>query len=158
MTLTLFVERVTVGDSPSIWARFQDEKEILVQEMPNFSLRIRNINKMGIQIDVFSHHIFFFRKQNFDQQPTLTSILQEPWKSYINTIIMPDGNSHAQNTTMKSLAISDYCKPDKYAMMTLPVPKVDEPDQLLIKVHAASINPVDVQVASGMVKAFWPQP
>jgi NADPH:quinone reductase-like Zn-dependent oxidoreductase len=59
---------------------------------------------------------------------------------------------------MKSLAISDYCTPDKYAMMTLSIPKVDEPDQLLIKVHAASINPVDVHVASGVAKKFWPQP
>lgn len=71
---------------------------------------------------------------------------------------MSGRDSELQDVTMKSLAISDYCTPDKYTMMTLPIPRIEEPDQLLIKVHAASINPVDVQVASGMAKKFWPQP
>lgn len=66
----------------------------------------------------------------------------------------------AQNglpSTMKALAIEKYCKPDEYQILDLPVPKVTGPDDVLIKVHASSINPVDVKVASGIAKMIWAQ-
>jgi NADPH:quinone reductase-like Zn-dependent oxidoreductase len=58
---------------------------------------------------------------------------------------------------MRSLAIEEYCKPDDYQILSLPIPKVSAPDDVLIKVHAASINPIDVKIASGVAKFVWPQ-
>jgi len=58
--------------------------------------------------------------------------------------------------TMRSLAIEKYCKPEAYDVMELLVPEIKAPDELLIKVHAASINPIDVKAASGALKAFMP--
>jgi NADPH:quinone reductase-like Zn-dependent oxidoreductase len=65
---------------------------------------------------------------------------------------MTDKDPRDQNPTMKSLAIKEYCTPDQYAILTLPVPKIEQADQLLIKVHAASMNPIDVKVAVGVAK------
>jgi len=59
-------------------------------------------------------------------------------------------------TTMRSLAIEKYCKPDEYKILDLPIPKISAPDELLIKVHAASINPIDVKVADGQAKLAFP--
>ncbi|KAF4635187.1 hypothetical protein G7Y89_g2917 [Cudoniella acicularis] len=53
---------------------------------------------------------------------------------------------------MRALAISKYCKPSEYQMSTLPLPEIARPDELLIKVKAAAVNPVDVKMASGMTK------
>jgi NADPH:quinone reductase-like Zn-dependent oxidoreductase len=55
-------------------------------------------------------------------------------------------------TTMRAIALLTYCKPDKYDIGTVPVLKIARPDEILIKVHAASINPVDVKMASGVAK------
>lgn len=51
--------------------------------------------------------------------------------------------------TMRAIALAKFCKPAEYNLATLPVPKIAKPDELLIKVHAASVNPVDVKMASG---------
>jgi NADPH:quinone reductase-like Zn-dependent oxidoreductase len=51
--------------------------------------------------------------------------------------------------TMRALALSRYCKPADYDVATLPTPEISQPDELLIKVHAASVNPIDVKLASG---------
>jgi NADPH:quinone reductase-like Zn-dependent oxidoreductase len=53
---------------------------------------------------------------------------------------------------MRSLAIEEYCIPDDYQILCLPIPKVSAPDDVLIKVHGASINPIDVKIASGAAK------
>ncbi len=55
---------------------------------------------------------------------------------------------------MRSLAIPKYSTPDKYEIIDLPTPAIASPDHVQIKVHAASINPVDVKLASGMAKMF----
>jgi NADPH:quinone reductase-like Zn-dependent oxidoreductase len=55
---------------------------------------------------------------------------------------------------MRSLAISDYCTPDKYEIATVPTPTITNASDVLIKVHAASINPVDVKLASGIMRVF----
>lgn len=53
---------------------------------------------------------------------------------------------------MRSLAITNYATPDKYNVIDLPTPSIHSPGEILIKVHAASINPIDVKLASGMAK------
>ena len=53
---------------------------------------------------------------------------------------------------MCALAFNKYCKPDEYELLQLPVPEIKSPDEILIKVHAAAINLVDLKVASGAAK------
>lgn len=53
---------------------------------------------------------------------------------------------------MRSLAVSSYTTPDHYEVMDLPKPSIASPEEVLIKVHAASINPVDVKLAGGLAK------
>ncbi|KAL8824993.1 MAG: hypothetical protein Q9170_007975 [Blastenia crenularia] len=53
---------------------------------------------------------------------------------------------------MQSLHITKYSKPSEYVIGPLSKPTVSSPQDVLIKVHAASINPIDVKVASGMTK------
>lgn len=55
---------------------------------------------------------------------------------------------------MRSLAIPKYSSPDQYEIIDLPAPAITSPDHVQIKVHAASINPVDVKLASGLAKMF----
>jgi hypothetical protein len=55
-------------------------------------------------------------------------------------------------TTMRALAIQKYSKPSGYEILELPVPGIKNPKDILVKVRAASINPVDVKFASGLVK------
>lgn len=64
---------------------------------------------------------------------------------------------HELPSSMKSLSIEKYCKPDEYQILDLSVPKISDPDDVLIKVNAAAINPIDVKIASGMAKMIWPQ-
>lgn len=57
--------------------------------------------------------------------------------------------------TMRALTLSEYCKPQQYGISTsFSTPKISKPDEVLIKVHAASINPVDVKLASGAMKVI----
>jgi NADPH:quinone reductase-like Zn-dependent oxidoreductase len=59
---------------------------------------------------------------------------------------------------MRSLATKQYGKPQGYEILDLPIPEIKNPDEVLIKVHASSINPVDMHVATGLAKAFIPSP
>jgi NADPH:quinone reductase-like Zn-dependent oxidoreductase len=52
---------------------------------------------------------------------------------------------------MRAIALSQFSKPANYNIASLPVPAINKPNELLIKVHAASINPVDVKMASPQV-------
>jgi NADPH:quinone reductase-like Zn-dependent oxidoreductase len=54
--------------------------------------------------------------------------------------------------TMRSLATKNYGKPNTYEILDLPVPKIIEVDDILIKVSAASLNPIDVKLATGTFK------
>lgn len=58
--------------------------------------------------------------------------------------------------TMRSLASKNYGKPDTYEIFDLPVPKIIEANDILIKVTAASLNPVDVKLATGALRWVWP--
>lgn len=53
---------------------------------------------------------------------------------------------------MLSITTSSYSPPSGYQLSTVPRPTVSEPDDVLIEVHAASINPIDVKKAGGALK------
>lgn len=53
---------------------------------------------------------------------------------------------------MYSINISKYTTPENYELSELPAPTVEDPKDIIIKVHAASINPIDVKKASGASK------
>ncbi|KAL5352258.1 hypothetical protein ACLOAV_002205 [Pseudogymnoascus australis] len=55
-------------------------------------------------------------------------------------------------STMRALAIPTYGKPSSYGVATIPTPQITQPDEVLIKVHAASVNPIDIKVAEGALK------
>lgn len=57
--------------------------------------------------------------------------------------------------TMRALALSKFSKPSEYeGIATLATPQITQPNEVLIKVRAASVNPVDVKLANGYVVAF----
>ncbi|TQW03288.1 alcohol dehydrogenase [Cordyceps javanica] len=53
---------------------------------------------------------------------------------------------------MLSITAPKYTNPDGYELSELAKPAVSQPTDVLIKVHAASINPVDVKKADGVMK------
>ncbi len=57
--------------------------------------------------------------------------------------------------TMRSVAINSYSEPAKFELVNLPVPSISSPTDVLITVHAASINPGDLTLASGMTRLMF---
>jgi hypothetical protein len=57
-----------------------------------------------------------------------------------------------KGTNMLSINIPAYSKPSGYQLSDLAKPEIQDPKDVLIKVHAASINPIDVKKADGMLK------
>ncbi|OKL64467.1 hypothetical protein UA08_00997 [Talaromyces atroroseus] len=53
---------------------------------------------------------------------------------------------------MQSYHINTYSTPQGYELGQLPRPEIENADEVLIKVHAASVNPIDVKMASGAAK------
>ena len=53
---------------------------------------------------------------------------------------------------MLSVNILAYSSPSEYQVSELPKPELSDPNDVLIKVHAAGINPIDVKKASGVLK------
>ena len=53
---------------------------------------------------------------------------------------------------MRSLVAPKYCEPAEYEIREVPVPSITEPDQILVRVHAANIITGDTQAASGRLK------
>ncbi|KAH8700926.1 chaperonin 10-like protein [Talaromyces proteolyticus] len=60
--------------------------------------------------------------------------------------------------TMRSLCVHAYVKPTEFGIADIPVPKITTPNQVLIRVHAACINPVDMEIAGGNFKAIMTPP
>lgn len=52
-------------------------------------------------------------------------------------------------TSMRSLVVPKPCKPSEYSVIKLPVPAIQAPNDVLVKVHAATLTPSETQVASG---------
>lgn len=59
---------------------------------------------------------------------------------------------------MRSLCLDGYCEPSEYEISEIPTPQISSPHQVLIRVHAASINPGEIGVAAGKLKAFMSTP
>ncbi|KAG0154344.1 hypothetical protein PDIDSM_1724 [Penicillium digitatum] len=53
---------------------------------------------------------------------------------------------------MLSLSIPSYSKPSGYQLSELAKPEISDPKDVIIRVHAASINPIDVKKADGLLK------
>lgn len=60
--------------------------------------------------------------------------------------------SQAPSDKMLAISIPAYSKPSGYQVAEFPKPVVDADSDVIIKVHAASINPVDVKRADGIMK------
>ncbi|EED21397.1 alcohol dehydrogenase, putative [Talaromyces stipitatus ATCC 10500] len=53
---------------------------------------------------------------------------------------------------MQSYYINNYTPPQGYELGELPRPEIENVMEVLIKVHAASVNPIDVKMAGGATK------
>lgn len=58
----------------------------------------------------------------------------------------------SQQSTMHSITIPKYSPPGEYELTRMPPPTITSPKDVLIRVAAASINPIDVKKASGVSK------
>ncbi|KAK6362352.1 hypothetical protein TWF730_006046 [Orbilia blumenaviensis] len=59
--------------------------------------------------------------------------------------------------TMRSFFLpTGYGRPSTYELGDLPKPTISTPDNVLIKVHAASLNPIDMRYAEGTMKLMFP--
>lgn len=56
---------------------------------------------------------------------------------------------------MRALAIPSFGKPSTYGLASVPTPQITQPDEVLIKIHAASVNPIDIKVAEGALKIAY---
>lgn len=50
---------------------------------------------------------------------------------------------------MRSLVATKWCKPDEYEVIELPVPEIQQPDDVLVKVYVSSIQTGDTMAAKG---------
>ena len=57
--------------------------------------------------------------------------------------------------TMRGLAVRKYGPPSTYEIMELPVPTIQLPDEILIKVRSGGMLAGDVLTARGSKKHLW---
>ena len=60
------------------------------------------------------------------------------------------------NQTMKAVRIHKYGGPEVLQSEDLPRPQVAAATEVLIRVHAAGVNPVDSAIRGGLVKEIFP--
>src|SRR3989442_13793031 len=72
-----------------------------------------------------------------------------------HTGAIPEKDSSAKYQTMKAIRIHNYGGPEvlKYEDAPRPQPQAGE---VLVRVHAAGVNPIDWNVREGHMKDFWP--
>lgn len=58
--------------------------------------------------------------------------------------------------SMEALAVSEYGQPSTYQKISLDTPSLAKPHDVIIRVHASSVNPIDVKFAAGMAKRIQP--
>src|ERR1700759_2300348 len=56
---------------------------------------------------------------------------------------------------MKAVVLHEYGAPDKLVYEDVPDP-VAGPGEVLVRVAATSVNPIDFKLRSGTMKAYWP--
>ena len=56
------------------------------------------------------------------------------------------------SSTMQAITVPAYGPPSTYTLSTIPVPTIKDPNDVLVAVHAASVNPIDVKKAAGALK------
>jgi len=56
---------------------------------------------------------------------------------------------------MKAIILNNYGTPDTLQLQDVPVPQIND-DQVLVKIYAASINPIEWKIASGGMKQVFP--
>lgn len=62
------------------------------------------------------------------------------------------------STTMRALVAPKYCKPEDYEVIELPIPEIKAPNEVLIRIHAASVQTGDCAFASGRGRLFISMP
>src|SRR5258705_733521 len=65
-------------------------------------------------------------------------------------------SASATSQTMKAIRIHNYGGPEVLQYEDAPRPKVAAATEVLIRVHAAGVNPIDWKVREGHMKDFWP--
>src|SRR5262249_901317 len=58
--------------------------------------------------------------------------------------------------TMKAIRIHNYGGPEGLQYEEAPRPQVVAPTEMLVRVHAAGVNPVDSAIRAGRVKEIFP--
>uniref|UniRef100_A0A7S2KS90 Enoyl reductase (ER) domain-containing protein n=1 Tax=Skeletonema marinoi TaxID=267567 RepID=A0A7S2KS90_9STRA len=70
----------------------------------------------------------------------------------------PSIPDHADGETMKAVCFTSFGKTtDALSVETIPKPSVDSPDEVLIKVHACALNPIDKLRMSGDLSLINPE-
>lgn len=54
--------------------------------------------------------------------------------------------------SMIAIAVSQFTEPSGYELQHLPRPTIQKDDDVIIKVHAAGVNPFDMKKANGVAK------
>jgi NADPH:quinone reductase-like Zn-dependent oxidoreductase len=79
---------------------------------------------------------------------TIEAIIKHPGAT-------PEKVSSAKYQTMKAIRIHNYGGPEVLQYEDAPRPK-PQAGEVLIRVHAAGVNPIDWKVREGHMKDFWP--
>lgn len=58
---------------------------------------------------------------------------------------------------MLAITAPSYTDPSGYELTEVPSPTLSSPDDVLVQVYAASVNPVDVKLVSGVFKVALPE-
>lgn len=67
----------------------------------------------------------------------------------------PQANMEPIPATMRGLVVRKYGPPSTYEIMELPVPTIELPDEVLIKVRSGGMTGGDAQLAQGGMKLLW---